>query len=49
MKSKPINLSVWMFLKAIPSALLLLYYGMCSWGGYDPTLRYLQAVFSVPI
>ena len=44
MKSKPINLSVWMFLKAIPSALLLLYYGMCSWGGYDPTLRYLQAV-----
>ena len=45
MKNKPINLSVWMFSKAIPSALLLLYYGMCSWGGYDPTLRYLHGFY----
>ena len=44
MKNKPINLSVWMFSKVIPAALLFLYYGMCSWDGYDPTLRYLQAV-----
>ena len=44
MKSKSINLSVWMFLKAVPAALLFIYYGMCTWDGYDPTLRYLQAV-----
>lgn len=44
MKNKPINLSVWMFSKVVPAALLFFYYGMCSWDGYDPTLRYLQAV-----
>ena len=44
MKTKSTNLSVWMFLKAVPAALLLIYYGMCTWDGYDPTLRYLQAV-----
>ena len=44
MKNKPISLSVWMFLKAVPAALLVFYYGMCTWDGYDPTLRYLQAV-----
>ena len=44
MKNKPINLSVWMFLKAGPAVLLCIYYSMCTWDGYDPALRYLQAV-----
>ena len=44
MKSKSINLSVWMFLKAVPAVLLFIYYSMCTWDGYDPTLRYFQAV-----
>lgn len=43
MKSKSINLSVWMFLKAIPAALLLLYYWLCTVDGYQPVLRYLHA------
>lgn len=43
MKSKPVNLSVWMFLKAVPAALLLLYYWMCTVEGYDPVFRYLHA------
>ena len=33
-----------MFLKAVPAVLLFIYYSMCTWDGYDPTLRYLQAV-----
>lgn len=44
MKNKTINLSVWMFLKAVPAALLLLYYWMCTIEGYDPVLRYFHAV-----
>lgn len=43
MKNKTINLSVWMFFKAVPAALLLVYYGMCAWNGYDPVIRYLHA------
>ena len=43
MKNKTINLSVWMFFKAIPAALLVVYYGMCAWNGYDPIIRYLHA------
>ena len=43
MKSKPVNLSVWMFLKAVPAALLLVYYWMCTVEGYDPVFRYLHA------
>lgn len=39
-----VNLSVWMFLKAVPAALLVVYYWMCTWNGYDPVLRYLHAV-----
>ena len=42
MKSKPVNLSVWMFLKAVPAALLLLYYWMCTVEGYGPVFRYLH-------
>lgn len=44
MKTKTINLSAWMFFKAVPAALLLAYYAMCTWNGYDPVLRYLHAV-----
>ena len=44
MKNKTINLSVWMFLKAIPAALLLIYYWMCTIEGYNPVLRYIHAV-----
>lgn len=40
---KQINLSVWMFFKAAPAVLLLIYYGMCAWNGYDPVIRYLHA------
>lgn len=43
MKNKTINLSVWMFFKAVPAALLVVYYGMCAWNGYDPVIRYLHA------
>ena len=43
MKSKPVNLSVWMFLKAVPAALLLRYYWMCTVEGYAPVFRYLPA------
>lgn len=43
MKNKTINLSVWMFFKAIPAVLLLVYYGLCTWNGYDPIIRYLHA------
>ena len=32
-----------MFFKAIPAALLVVYYGMCAWNGYDPIIRYLHA------
>ena len=46
MKNKPISLSVWMFLKAVPAALLVFYYGMCTWDGYDPTLRYLCLLYT---
>lgn len=44
MKSKTVNLSVWMFLKAVPAVLLLLYYWMCTIEGYDPVFRYIHAV-----
>ena len=43
MKNKTINLSVWMFFKAVPAALLLVYYCMCTWIGYDPVIRYFHA------
>jgi uncharacterized membrane protein len=43
MKNKTINLSVWMFFKAVPAALLLVYYCMCTWNGYDPVIRYFHA------
>ena len=43
MKNKTINLSAWMFFKAIPAALLVVYYGMCAWNGYNPVIRYLHA------
>lgn len=42
MKSKKINLSVWMFLKVIPSILLVVYYWMCTVDGYDPVFRYIN-------
>ena len=44
MKQKPINLCLWMFLKTIPAALLLLYYWMCTLEGYNPVLRYLHGI-----
>lgn len=46
MKSKEmkINLSVWMFLKTAPAALLLLYYGMCTIEEYNPIFRYVHAI-----
>lgn len=46
MKSKEmkINLSVWMFLKTAPAALLLLYYRMCTIEEYNPIFRYVHAV-----
>lgn len=40
----PISLSVWMFLKAVPAILFLLYYWMCTVDGYHPVFRYLHAV-----
>lgn len=43
MKNKTINLCVWMFFKAVPAALLVVYYGLCAWNGYDPVIRYLHA------
>lgn len=43
MKNKTINLSAWMFFKAVPAALLLVYYCMCAWNGYDPVIRYFHA------
>ena len=43
MKNKTINLSAWMFFKAVPAALLLVYYCMCTWKGYDPVIRYFHA------
>lgn len=43
MKNKTINLCVWMFFKAVPAALLVVYYGLCAWDGYDPVIRYLHA------
>lgn len=43
MKNKTINLSAWMFFKAIPAVLLLVYYGLCTWNGYDSIIRYLHA------
>lgn len=43
MKNKTINLSVWMFFKAVPAALLLAYYWMCTWDGYNPVFRYFHA------
>lgn len=43
MKNKTINLSAWMFFKVVPAALLLAYYWMCTWNGYDPVIRYLHA------
>lgn len=43
MKSKTVNLSVWMFLKAVPAVLLLLYYWMCTIEGYNPVFRYIHA------
>lgn len=43
MKNKTINLSAWMFFKAIPAALLVVHYGMCAWNGYNPVIRYLHA------
>lgn len=42
MKHKEINLSVWMFLKAVPAGLLFLYYWLCTLEGYNPVLRYLH-------
>ena len=39
MKNKTINLSAWMFFKAIPAVLLLVYYGLCTWNGYDPIMQ----------
>ena len=41
---KSINLSVWMFLKAVPAILLLLYYWMCTLEGYVPVFRYIHGV-----
>lgn len=41
---KSINLSVWMFLKAVPAILLLLYYWMCTLEGYAPVFRYIHGV-----
>ena len=32
-----------MFFKAVPAALLLVYYCMCTWNGYDPVIRYFHA------
>ena len=43
MKNKTINLCVWMFFKAVSAALLVVYYGLCAWNGYDPVIRYLHA------
>lgn len=43
MKNKTINLSAWMFFKVVPAALLLVYYWMCTWNGYEPVIRYLHA------
>lgn len=43
MKNKTINLSAWMFFKAVPAALLLVYYCMCTWNGYDPVICYFHA------
>ena len=43
MKNKTINLSAWMFFKIVPAALLLVYYCMCTWNGYDPVIRYFHA------
>ncbi|MFR2788000.1 MAG: hypothetical protein ACLTBX_04355 [Clostridia bacterium] len=42
MKSKKINLSVWMFLKIIPAILLVVYYWMCTVDGYDLVFRYIN-------
>ena len=44
MKSKTMNLSVWMFLKTVPAVLLFLYYWMCTIDGYGPVFRYIHAV-----
>ena len=43
MKDKTLNLSVWMFFKAVPEALPVVYYGMCAWNGYGPVIRCLHA------
>ena len=47
MKAKTINLRAWMFLKAAPAALLLVYYWMCTREDFRPWYLYLQtAVFA---
>ena len=47
MKAKTINLRAWMFLKAAPAALLLVYYWMCTREDFRTWYLYLQtAVFA---
>lgn len=41
---KTTNLRIWMFLKAIPAVLLLLYYWLCTVEGYNPVFRYIHAL-----
>ncbi len=43
-KTTKINLTVWMFLKTVPAALLFAYYWMCTVEGYHPVFRYIHAV-----
>ena len=41
---KETNLRVWMFFKAVPALLLLIYYWLCTVDGYNPVFRYIHGV-----
>ena len=40
---KETNLRAWMFFKAVPAVLLLVYYWLCTVDGYNPIFRYIHA------
>ena len=42
-ETKTINLRVWMFLKIVPAALLLLYYWMCARTDFHTSYLYVQS------
>lgn len=47
MKTKKVNLKVWMFLKAVPAVFFLLYYWMCTRSDFQPYYKYIQTVIFI--